>query len=450
MRRATRLLAIVVVAGCGRIGFDPLPVPVPDAGTTTRLVPTWNVFDDGTRQRIGQYDTLRGESCTPMASDAGIVCVPATIPLVYADAGCTQPLGNFQSTPDAQYIAVYQGATLELYERGAVLAPMSIYIGGPSDCSGPDGPDDELVALGAQVPLTDLAALEIETDPGGQLSTRSYTTTDGFRAPLDAYDPVLDVSCNASTISGGGYVCAPNTDGGYAAYASDSGCSQPLLQWSSADPTPRFMQYQIAGCQAANFAYATAGTPVSPVGIYFPTDGLCLLSAPDPHWIYYQLAAALEPVPLVRTVDLGARIELAHFAGGGVTLADTTTFDAALGVPCQVELAIDGTSRCMPFGTQVLHAFSDSGCMTPIDVGVFSVQFGCTLTAAPFLDSFDTTNFVNPQHDIFVAGASVATPLYVDSFGCQQLAVDATTEYYFLGAHVDPSMFSAVTVVNGP
>ena len=82
---------LVFAAACGRFDFDP---PSDAAPAGARLHLEYNVFDDGTRQIAGAYDTLLQRSCTPTATatSTGFACLPDGAFVYYADAACTQAI----------------------------------------------------------------------------------------------------------------------------------------------------------------------------------------------------------------------------------------------------------------------------------------------------------------------------------------------------------------------
>ena len=448
-------IAIVLAVGCGRIDFDPLGDGGRGSGSgSARIVPRWDVFPDGTRHQDGVYDTLLATHCEPgTTGSATYACVPVGGALVYADAACTQLVGDVAGATDATYVVGQLAGSPVVYQRGAALAQTQYYRSPRAGiCLGPTT-STGLVSLGSEIEVSQLAPLTIVTDSSaGRLQPRSYATTEGLRILIDAYDTQLATHCQLQITTPDTYGCAPDENLTTADLTSDSSCATLLVGVPTGMAPPTFATYfPWSGCQYQDNVYTSVGTMVTPSGqLYTSVQPPTCLTTTVQNTDFYTLGAPVAVAPIVYTpnVNGGGRFQITEYRGDGVTFPEPAIFDNALGISCTVGVASDGMMRCLPSapsGLDALPLYSDSACTTPIEAVVPITAYGCQPTAVPSYALDDSTGLTA----VYGVGAALGT-VYENSGGCIPLGFPGQTYApYAVTAPVDVTTFAVVTITWG-
>ena len=116
--------------------------------------------------------------------------------------------------------------------------------------------------------------------------------------------------------------------------------------------------------------------------------------------------------------------------------------DTAHGVDCDVQLANDGTMRCLPVGKILPIRYADPDCKTPIALGDAADDGSCNPEAALYaVQKFDAACPAKGQ-TFFKLGAPIAPPaqIYAASvFGCDPVPFSASQFTRVLGATPSPA-----------
>ena len=149
-------------------GANTMMNPVPDANAETksgtRLKARYYVGADGSKQFVGWRDTMRNEDCGFQKTDDGTLrCLPAPSYVVYyADAGCTQPLGNMVTGSGSAcpggvaapvYFAESKCGGFKLHKAGGTTTPTMVFSGSPGACNG--GPAPAIYTFYTTTPIAD-------------------------------------------------------------------------------------------------------------------------------------------------------------------------------------------------------------------------------------------------------------------------------------------------------
>jgi hypothetical protein len=129
--RLLRSGVLVVLAACGRIGFDGTSAPNADSGSgEPRIAQRWYEFD-AARSFGGFYDRQRGEPCFPVVWTDGVLrCTPTSANVFYLDAACTIPVGPTGGTVPAYFaetVVANARAIARIYTPAATTTASQVY-----------------------------------------------------------------------------------------------------------------------------------------------------------------------------------------------------------------------------------------------------------------------------------------------------------------------------------
>lgn len=436
-----RALLLVLLAACGRVGFEPLDGGGPgDDGSVlptsgSRLKLKWFDFA-GARQIAGIRDTQLGKDCVPLPTVDGTRCVPIrSLGIVgYADAGCTQPIGlqpdNSCPSPNPEYFleVASDPCTIgisRVLARGATLGPGDVYAKGEgSSCIGPATVQTR-VSLGAELPFADMASLSITAPVGSDRLRVSYLeSSDGFRMPFGLYDAMLDTNC-MPLVSGGRTVCAPEDT--MRALYSDAACQVPIGITDDRCPPSRFIEREVGQCFREELAWFERGPSLASVPTKYSYAGDTCVMTTTSDADAYALGVELTVIELDRTpAAMGGRVRA--YAGGGASRFFDGLYDSTLGIECLPEETATG-AICVPTSTRSEAYFSDAACNEPIDL--VDVDPDCTSPVPRFASTEDECgNTISVQE----VGAMFGGTVYTETSGCT--VIGTTDVRYEVGSSV--------------
>ncbi len=115
-------------------------------------------------------------------------------------------------------------------------------------------------------------------------------------------------------------------------------------------------------------------------------------------------------------------------------------YDSQLGVNCSFYSASDGTSRCMPWETELLGLFSDSACSLPIA----PVTKGCSTPKYAF---DQVTTDCQISYVIYQLGSAYTGTVYSGTpSNCSTNTSSSSTYDFYSVTVVPPSTFVQATV----
>jgi hypothetical protein len=442
----TRAL-LLVLAACGRFDFDPRTDAVP-AGARLHL--EYNVFDDGTRQVIGAYDTLLQRSCTATATatSAGFACLPDGAFVYYADAACTQPIVQVPSCgSDTRY--AYDPFTFpvaHVYEIGGDIATpaMAYQHGADGACLMSSTPTGAYKAL-TEVPLDTFVPLTRELGAGSRVRALAYVAADGFRLPGDVFDTQANGRCIAAPYDDA-TVCEPYSLG-IAYHYTDATCSHLVFNSNVAvDYALEILAEPICRTTDVTVRASLGAITPSQIWVEIPGSGTCAQSAPAPGWIVEDLGPPIPPAPLTRTPvpGGGARIQLIEDASGEAKSTEYYLFDSQLGTECEPQIAADGALRCMPRTTSAIQPslFSDAGCTQPLALAGYGPAMCARALPPLFIADYTGTSCttgarIDRPGPKYTGAVYSGSPTQCNVFSSQQ-------DLYQVGTEIDPATFSLV------
>lgn len=476
------VMGLLVSAGCGGGSHSAPPdAPPSDSGdptdtsvfdieqgihSGTRLKLQYNDFS-GVRTLNGVFDHDRNETCTPhLADDGKEYCIPVLHgTVVYADAGCTQPLGRNTDAPcgiSSYYrltnSASCDGALHKVFSRGTAAPPAQYYRGSPESCAGPfDARPGELATLGAEVPFSAFVQLtRVTTDHHNQLEAQYYETADGARIEPTLFDSQRHVVCDLGAGDDPAKaVCNPVERAiSFNSFAS-ADCTGPVAPSAASCPGPAYIEVFDVTCPLFLVSRVhAAGALIHPDTVYASAgSGVCgptgLLSGFD----YYPAGPDLTPsLPqLTRAVDAvpGARLQPIRSSDGRARVLLGTMYDTTLNTDCVPTRLDDGTTRCLPISSfPPAIDFTDSDCKTPI--AVVNVPPTCgVIPMTPFaIFERDPEDSCADPHEVRRLGEVYTGPLFSNETTICTPVTGVTT--YKLGPAIPFDQFPAATVTTDP
>jgi hypothetical protein len=444
----------LVLAGCGRIGFEPVgdATPVdPDDGAHSgaRLKLVWNTFDDGFRQVASVYDTQLAVGCRPITLSSGYVCVPDHATLYFTDATCTTPVMD----PTCRNYQYALNDLTHVYQRAGVSAATSFYRFSGT-CQGPFG------ALGTLYDVTEIAVstldpLVVTQEPGGRLQPQFYEDADGFRLQTAPYDTMLATTCLPQSVSAGTLGCTPLLAAD-ASYALDSNCTQHVAV--SVDPvaTPQFAALiDYSGCLTTDLQHFSIGAEIgTPANLYREsTTGCAPMTIANAR--YFQLGPQLSLATMTREhgTVAGRRMQPVYNRGDSVTYRASSMYDSQLDGECGIGFDENGTTRCLLTDLTISSFYSDASCTSQSDFGFEAWFNGC---AAPPLATRGTkVASVVSQCEVHLQVVGLASehgPAFTGTTAmCTPYSLaDEMVRFYDLGAPIDPAEFALSTLIMDP
>jgi hypothetical protein len=360
----------------------------------------------GLREVQGVRDTQRNEDCNPQQWAGGkAYCVPDAAGVVYANATCTQRLGQVyrdaacttQSPPPGYFIEYsYSNACAadpaHLFPRATkVAATQYYYKDSDGSCGGPiTTTTSDYYALGTETPMSDLAETPLSAPATtGRLGQRFYESADGLRYPLSyrVHDALLGVDCFPEYLSAGATTgrCIPE-DAAFAGDFRDSACTQPAVGIAATCTKSKFAVHY-GDCPYDEETYYPLGTQFTPTNLYYDTGTSCMAFAPSPTDTYYTVGSAVTLATLMRVKGSGDRLKPIYFqTAEGLKARDSILFDDELQAECFTITQPDGSIVCMPQSYSITAFFTDSVCTAPIDL--MSVYRGAATCSPPPLPSY--------------------------------------------------------------
>jgi hypothetical protein len=370
-----------LLAGCGRIAFD----PVGDDGTQsgTRLKIQWNTFEDGLRLPVAIYDTVLATTCYPADVQGTTRCTPNTsVATAFSDAACTRP-AIVADCSVGPYLASPAG---DIHHKGdEVPATMAYQLAGTCMPFGLSG-TQRLYELGARVTVDELAVLDRESIAGARLQQHVVTSIDGLRFPAtDAFDMTLDTTCIPSPTSTG-IECAPYPRA-TSSFASDAGCTQPIGVYPMTSETPEYAATpDYANCRGDNLWSRITGEIAEPASLYYdfgPPSGCQPASTTNQRFFSLGERVDVAALQTVRASRPG-RFQPLFSVAEGIMIRQSRVFDSLVGDVCGNLAVSDGTRRCIQsFAGINDNVYTDAACTSPIPIAVESSSAGCAAPPTP-------------------------------------------------------------------
>jgi hypothetical protein len=443
-------LAIVVAAGCGRIGFDPSqadgfpqsPVVLGSTSGSRLHAERW-VTADGVAQFAGWYDTQLAISCDWISADVWR-CMPHLQANAFADPACTKPavrgpLGCEPPRFATRFGAVPTGFTV----TGPVTAAYSNTFGTCVPVT------DEAIyyALGPQVPDdTFIAGAAVTTPFGDGLTTTEIVGADNSRQfhELGYAGRACDIVPSETSST----VClsrdATEVDEVAPEYR-DSACSIEVIEDVSGPPYSS-VTYVSQPCRVRPVAVGAS----QPGGTVYlrDTTGACVPRA-TPASAFLPVIDASQVLPPLVAVDVatGARLRASAWRLPGGTLAFREFYDTMLQVPCTpLESFASGRAYCVPGGGAGVPSSASPNCAT----SATNVVISC---GGPEVEIAGTGSQGCAGINVTFATQTtrIAPPLSYDAGGGVCVPIDTTgKEIWALGTQVpyDPSGLAELTLVH--
>jgi hypothetical protein len=468
----TSLRWLLVIA----IGCSPSTADQPDAGTdaTTETSPERSGtrlkrrgYDlEGTRAFRRIFDSARNETCAVSEwTDGARYCTPfeATGYVVFADAGCTTPvgLGHVRCPGTApSYFADFASSTCgesavsKLFERGAERSGTQYYRIFDGACSSPltMSSEEQLFTLGAEVPPSAFVRVTASVVGTHRLRQVYDESDDGLRVATRVHDSALAQECLfQDDVARTSWQCLPRAHATIGYYADASCTSFAGAIHGTCEVPPYLLHNTAPGCSLPTYTAFRTGAALGST-IYDPVGGVCM-----PHDLGddVRVVAAGEAVDLAAPtrVELGEsdRIKRLHASAEGDAFSMQTLTDKVKQTDCIVTTAGDGVLRCLPIGNFVQHYFRDAACTQPIDaVRVYRGQAGCEVPPKPKFANraVPGSTGCDFRYEIRLVGAEITAPLYTNYGSCEQLSSPAS--FYELGVVIPPSEFAAATLITEP
>jgi hypothetical protein len=379
---------VAVLVACGGTAEPPIEDSAQDG---TRLHLRWweldgaRVVNDDDPNGPFFRDTLLDTDCRIVNWNTGrSSCAPVNLgsgyaDIMYADAGCTQPLAPIR--PGACITPAYA------IEYDDVGATQIVSILGPStatqyydltngDCIGPlqiAGTPYEFHETGAPIVDADLVAVAGGSARGtGRIQRVYLESDDGFRFPFALWDTELEETCRVYAVGDELRCTIPVNVWGRAFYFADATCTTtPLFDGTHAQQ--RYWASQAS--LTADTTYYEVGEEVVPDPLYGGYDeASCAVR--DPMGQRFYAAHVIEMARLTRAPASGpGRIVPNVLSGEGSRLADGL-HDTLLDVDCTIRGMADGTFRCLPGVGGLRTFYADNTCTTTVEVYEHILQTG--------------------------------------------------------------------------
>lgn len=405
---------VLCLAACGEVAGNK-----PDASTPDDSAPDLNdgaksgsrlklryVDYGGLREVQGVRDTQRNEDCRPLRWTGGkAYCVPDAGGIVYANATCTQRLGQVYrdsacatQTPPPAYFVDYtftnacSAEPAQLFPRATkVAATQYYYKSSDGSCGGPiSSTASDFYAVGAEIAMTDLAETPISAPATtGRLGQRFYESADGLRYPLSyrVHDALLGVDCFPEYLSAGATMgrCIPE-DAAFAGDFRDAACTQPAVSISATCTKSKFAVHY-PDCPYDEETYYPIGTQFTPTNLYYDDGSSCTPYQPFPSDTHYTVGNPVTLATLMRIKGTGDRLKPIYFqTAEGLKARDSILFDDELQAECSTRTQPDGSTVCMPHSYSITTFYTDAVCTAPIDL--MSVYRGAATCSPPPLPSY--------------------------------------------------------------
>jgi hypothetical protein len=387
------------------------PGAVTDAGSSVfdvesgmhsgvRLKLQWYQLEGG-RSLAGIFDSQRNERCTPRTDpDGALRCLPIIDGSgnVFADAGCSQPLGFTGTTLclPADYFRITttdasNHTITKLYPRNMEPAPTKYYSGSPVGCEGPfdAGRDIQLSSLGPEVSFAEFALLTLgELSGDGELQARYYESQDGARFASElVFDTEQASDCflqSASDLTSA-HCIATEAAISLNTY-TNADCTIRGVTVSKGSLPKGYVKVFDTRCSTGLLSVSLPGnrsTTHMPYS-YSSFSGCSPLPA-DPRFDYYEIGAdaPLKSFARAPNTSEAARVQPIRFTDGQTVTRTFDFYDGAIDDACEPTELSDGSVRCLPHsGLSPSLMYSDGNCQTPIYVEIVPTA-ECGAVAVP-------------------------------------------------------------------
>ncbi len=386
-----RFVLVIVVAACGRVGFDRNPGGSNSDGSVDAItvggdfVPPWH---SGTRIRArvwrtadgeplfgGWHDTLLDTDCDSYVAADGIErCIPSHVRTdrYFSDTTCASPIAVVPTgAPCGKDQYTWQA---DVSNNVHILALGAVYAGPIYDvldsCNQVTVGTSTAHLLGAEVPASSFARTVYHNVKIGNY----IHTFGGFEDGAQIDNGVLVLPDNRG--------CFPRADGigpatcGYP-YAvtpvfTDAACSDRIYAWNRQATDPAMPALLVASepglCQRARTMLQPTADVTMPTA-YERTATGCIARATTGSTRLLRATVVTDPfphgtaVPTARVGRLGHLLWIADDDHVATVIGD---WDQELGVPCHPFLGGDGTFRCLPASPVAVPATADPTCATGV------------------------------------------------------------------------------------
>jgi hypothetical protein len=380
------------------------PPPDPNEGAVngSRIKLRWYKTQDGLKTFKELFDSQRNEVCSAQEfSDGKTHCAPDAERVVYADAGCTQPVGIVPDPgctgagappPPSYFVERVQMACgtqiSRVFARGSQLSMTEYHqkLATGCDPSPTQTTSNQIYALIDEVPATALAVMT-KTTPGaaaGRLAERVWTTPDGLKVPASVYDTELAAECavTASPTDAAAAVCVPTT-ASRALYRDDV-CTQPEAEIATGCSTSGFIDVADKPlCRATSHRYFRIGSAV-PAQDPFILQDTCEPRVQTPGASYFLPGAEVALPAIARAHGTTGRRLEPIYATVGELRVRAGLFDIAKVTECVIQNDVTtGTIACLPQATAV-GLYTDDNCTSAVDIALVSTGAdSCPALPAP-------------------------------------------------------------------
>ena len=475
---------VLVVAGAGACspvtqepdaagtGGETLIGPDLNEGATSGTRLKLRYYDFGNvRELVGVRDTLRNEDCSPTDwADGKAYCVPTSRgSTVYANATCTQRIGEVYAPatctrPPPAYFLDYayqacDGKSAHLYPRGTKLAVTQYwYKSSDGGCDGPyTSSSSEFYALGAEIPVTELAATPI-TAPSttGRLGLRHYESADGLRYPLSyrLHDALLGGDCYPMSDAPGsatGHCVPSNTASMF--YYRDAACTLSQATVGSTCPKPT-LAAKYGDCPYDATRYFGVTSQQMPTTIYYESGGTCSATPASSFNNYYGVSSEVMLATTARTRGTGSgRLQpIHHTTPEGLRNRDYPLYDTQIGVECHARTQADGSIACVPAANGTQTFYTDAGCTSAIELmQVYRGETTCSPPPLPdYAIKYNQTSSCAYNYEVHRVGTMYTGPVYdKNGMACSAVSTTNSILYRVLGV-VPQNELAAGTLVTEP
>jgi hypothetical protein len=454
-----RALVLIVLAACGRVGFDARTPPQDGAisdgdAAVTAYVPPWQsgsrlrarlLVGDGDPIFYGWHDTQLASDCQPaIAADGQERCLPfrARADTMFSDPACTQPLALvYKATCGHDTYAFAQTAQTHEYPIGALYTGTAYSNQAGCTASAPPA-NTELHVIGGEALPSLFVASNYDQRMVGSFMHSFNVFADGASQDIGILN-IPDGPCRPTATALGPSRCRANALQAQIAY-TDASCTQQVLLWVRQvyDP-PTASQLIVLTPDACNTSYQLYQTiaQVTPATYYQQTVAGCTGTTTASNTILYTATAISDPFP-VGTVIRGprrGRIGTLYWRGPDDVDVEVGKFDQDLGNPCVPFNGADGVLRCLPAAPSSETAYPNGTC-AGTTTAVYASCFGATPVNGPTytscIDGWRVHGFATQYESASLDFDGTCTPLSLPG----GTAVGAP-----LGSELPPSMFPPLT-----
>jgi len=400
------------------------------------------------------YDAQLDVLCRPLTwSDGVSYCAPTdeqgNADLMYADAGCTQPLAAVPKTactPPAFAVDFDEVGISRLVEVGAASTATQYYDLTNGTCIGPlevaGNRNHVFHATGRAIDPAMLATIAPGPVRGSGRVRRIYLESpDGLRLPFAYHDTKLGADCRMRT-GGGTSSCVPDAVVVGISTYRDAACTDPLVESTL-----------VGGATYVSYLgdVYRPGAPISVPPLYASFSDGCRAVDPLPGVTYRPLGPEVVLDELARVPESSARISPLLLKSDESVLREPGFFDRDHDAECRPGTFADGIMRCVPRAGGLRTYYTEPTCTTTVELHEHILRPDASpppyLVEGEVRDCAGVITALSTLGD--VRGGAVfdktSTGLCVAHQAPGGEIVPAA--YYLAGAPVDPSRLVEVTLV---